>query len=119
MVERNIVELLTRYLQLLISEGVKVDRAILYGSYAKGVAGSESDIDLLLVLPDIQANDDNTAGLAWRLTRRVSTRIEPFLVGQSRFLTDNISPILNVVRREGIEIDFQSESSPPQSNPMA
>ena len=40
------------YLRSLAQEGVHVDRAILYGSYAQGLAHEGSDIDLLLISKD-------------------------------------------------------------------
>ena len=42
--------------------------------------------------------------LVWALTRKVDTRIEPYTIGVKKFLSDDISPLLQIVRREGIEI---------------
>jgi len=38
------------------------------------------------------------------LTTKVDSRIEPFIVGAKRFLIDDYSPLLEIVRQEGIEI---------------
>jgi len=35
---------------------------------------------------------------------RSENHIEPFIVGEKRFLTDDISPIIGIVKQEGIEI---------------
>ena len=57
--------------------------------------------------PDVsqwKKNDDKLIGKTWRLTTKVDSRIEPFIVGTKRFLIDDYSPLLEIVRQEGIEI---------------
>jgi hypothetical protein len=45
----------------------------------------------------------------WALTRQVDARIEPYGIGIRKFLSDDVSPLLYIVKREGIEIpEFQS-----------
>ena len=50
------------------------------------------------------SSDDLAYGLIWRLTRAVDTRIEPFAIGLSRFDSDDISPLLQIVKEEGIPL---------------
>jgi hypothetical protein len=40
----------------------------------------------------------------WLYTTQIDHRIEPIAVGLKKFLTDDVSPILEIVRQEGIEI---------------
>jgi predicted nucleotidyltransferase len=45
-----------RYLQVL-SQEIKIDRAILYGSYARHRYTPDSDIDLAIISPDFNSKD--------------------------------------------------------------
>ncbi len=104
MVNREIIEMLKRYVMLLNAEGFSVRKAYLYGSYAAGTATDESDIDVLIVSDNHDENDDKAIGKAWRLTRRVNTRIEPFVIGLDSFNTEVSSPLIDTVKRYGIQI---------------
>jgi len=93
-----------RYVLLLNAEGISVSRAFLFGSYSIGTANELSDIDVMLVSDRYDENDDAAIGKAWHLTRRISTKIEPFLVGAKKFNTNDASPLISSVKTSGIEI---------------
>jgi predicted nucleotidyltransferase len=80
------------------------DKAFLYGSYARNEENENSDIDLLLVSSKINESDDYQIGKLWALTCKVNSRIEPYLVSSYKFQNDDISPIIQLVKQEGIEI---------------
>jgi len=104
MANQKIVELLKRYVVLLNSEGISVSRAYLFGSYATGTATEQSDIDLMIVSDKYDENDDAAIGKAWRLTRNISTRIEPYLISTKKFYNDSTSPLISTIKANGIEI---------------
>ena len=104
MSQKQVIEILKKYIHILYNEGIPIKKAFLYGSYAKDEASPESDIDVMLVSEIFEKNDDQLIGKTWRLTTKVDSRIEPFIVGTTRFLTDDYSPLLEIVRQEGIEI---------------
>jgi predicted nucleotidyltransferase len=98
---REVIEMLKRYLSVLRSEGIVIEKAFLYGSYLHGAATPDSDIDILIVTEN---ETDNLTGKAWSLTRRVNSKIEPYLVGKARFYGDENSPLIDWVKRSGLEI---------------
>ncbi len=104
MVQKDIIALIQMLLKRLVQEGIPVEKAFLYGSYARGEANEESDIDILLVSELFDDNDDRTVGKTWRISSTIDTRIEPYTVGKKRFLTDRTSPLLQLVKQEGFEI---------------
>lgn len=55
-VRQNIIEKINKFKSELIESGLKIDKFILFGSYAKGNPHEWSDIDLLLVSPDFNNN---------------------------------------------------------------
>ena len=65
-------------------------------------ATKDSDIDLMIVTED--DTDDYLAGKIWNLTRKVNSRIEPFVVGSNRFNSNDNSPLIDLVKRIGLEI---------------
>jgi len=104
MVNREIIEMLKRYVILLNTEGISVNKAFLFGSYSIGKATDQSDIDIMLVSDKFDENDDAAIGKAWRLTRKINTRIEPILISSKKFDNDISSPLINTIKTTGIEI---------------
>ncbi|GDX46414.1 hypothetical protein LBMAG24_17420 [Bacteroidota bacterium] len=77
MAKSEIVEVLKKYIFILRSEGITVDKAYLYGSYLTNTATEDSDIDVLIVTEN---ENDHLTGKIWSLTKRVNSRIEPYLI---------------------------------------
>lgn len=98
------IEVVKEYLRELSANGIEISKAYLYGSQIKGTATEESDIDLLLVSPAFDNDSDKFLSIIWLSKIRTENRIEPLTIGEKRFLTDDSSPIIGVVRQEGIEI---------------
>jgi len=95
----------SEYIRILNDSGLLIDKAFLFGSAARNDWNEESDIDVMLVSKRFDDSSDDLAyGLIWKLTRRVDRRIEPFAVGLSRFDNDEVSPLLQIVKKEGILI---------------
>jgi predicted nucleotidyltransferase len=102
MAKNEVIEILKSFILLLRTEGISVEKAFLYGSYLSNMATNESDIDLLIVTKN--GNDDYLAGKIWKLTTKVNSRIEPFIVGSDRFNSNDNSPLIDLIKRTGLEI---------------
>ena len=102
MAKNEVINLLKAYISLLRSEGISIDKAYLYGSYLTNTATNECDIDLMIVTEN--ENDDYLAGKIWNLTKKINSKIEPFLVGTNRFYSNDNSPLIDLVKRTGFEI---------------
>jgi uncharacterized protein len=70
---------------------------ILFGSYAKGNATSESDIDIAVIVDEIKGDYLNNAILLYKLRRNVDDRIEPVLLEYG----SDPSGFLEEIRRTG------------------
>jgi len=101
MAKREIIEMLKNYIIVLRSEGITIDKAYLYGSYLSNTATEDSDIDIMLVT---ESEDDYLTGKIWSLTRKVNSKIEPYLVGKGRFNNNVDSPFIDLVKKTGFEI---------------
>jgi predicted nucleotidyltransferase len=104
MAKKSVIKIINRYLELLRKNGLKIDKAYLFGSFARGDENHESDIDLMIVSKIFDSENDKAVGLAWKITRQVDSRIEPYLVGLEKFNNDDISPLLQIVKQEGISL---------------
>lgn len=104
MVTTEVIELLKKYISLLNSEGISVYKTFLFGSYSTNSATENSDIDIMIVSDKYDENDDEAAGRIWRLTRKINTKIEPFLIGKNKFSNDDVSPLIQLIKEKGIEL---------------
>ena len=102
--KKAIIILVKQYLNLLSKEGIMIDKAFLYGSYAKDIATAKSDIDLLLVSNNFDDSNDMLVGKIWYLTKKISSKIEPYIISSLRFNSDETSPLIQIVKNEGLEI---------------
>jgi uncharacterized protein len=104
MADPKIIEIIKEYLVELQQKGLNIKKAYLYGSQANGTATDESDIDLMLISPLFDEDTDKYMPAIWLSPKRTDNKIEPVAVGEKRFIEDNISPLIEIVRQEGIEI---------------
>jgi len=104
MAKEEVIELLKKYIILLNAEGISVNKAFLFGSYSNDSASDSSDIDIMIVSDKYDETDDIVIGKIWKLTRKINTKIEPFLIGLNKFRNDNSSPLISMIKTKGIEI---------------
>ena len=82
----------------------RLDRVILFGSYARGEATSDSDIDVLVILEepvDATVELQQTSQLVAELCLEHNVLISRLFLSRSRYETER-SPLLNNIRREGV-----------------
>ena len=107
MVEPAIVGVIQNYLAAVRHAGIRVSRAILYGSYARGDARPDSDVDILVIAPEFDdPYSKNRVDLLWTLRAQTDSRIEPIAVGECQWREDDASVIIEMARREGQEISL-------------
>jgi len=84
----------------------KLSDVILFGSYARQEASSDSDVDILIVLRgyvDPSAEINRTGQFVSQLCLDHNLLISRFFLSQSRYETEN-SPLLRNIRQEGIVV---------------
>ena len=72
---------------------------MLYGSYSKGNANPDSDIDVAVIVPTYGDKKMELSQGLWRDTRSVSFLIEPVLIAE-----DSPSPLYDDVMRTGVAV---------------
>lgn len=105
MVDEAIIALVRRYLAWLPKVGIHPSRAVLFGSFARGENREYSDIDLVVIAPEFDAQRDiELIETMWRATAHADSRIEPIACGEVEWETDGRRPIIEIARREGVVI---------------
>lgn len=110
MAKAEVIELLKKYILILSSNGIAVYKAFLFGSYSTNTATEASDIDVMIFSEKYDDSDDEAVGKIWKLTRLVNTKIEPFLIGKNKFINDENSPLIEQVKRQGIELTLTTQN---------
>jgi predicted nucleotidyltransferase len=102
MVEPAIVRVIQHYLAAVRRSGIRVSQAVLFGSYARGDARLDSDVDILVIAPEFDGPyDKSRIDLLWALRAQTDSRIEPIAVGERQWREDDASAIIEIARREG------------------
>ena len=76
---RDAIAAVRQYKKLVLAH---FDQATIYlfGSYGKGTAHPDSDIDVAVVLPEVKEDFLEASSKLWALTWQVNTLIEPVLI---------------------------------------
>ena len=78
----------------VVRQNFKVKKVILYGSYSRGSARKDSDIDVAVVLSRIDEDFLMAEAKLFRLRREIDTRIEPVLLEESNDKSGFLEEIL-------------------------
>ncbi len=90
---------LVRQYKQSISGMFDTSKVYMFGSYSKGTANNESDIDVAVVIPELKGEWFSIVPKLWSATRSISTLIDPVLLDES-----HPSPLYDDVMRYGIAV---------------
>ena len=103
MVSQPIDLVVRQYLQAAAQAGIHARRAVLFGSHVKGTADEWSDIDLVVIAPELEPPADRRlVDKLWELRATTDSRVEPIPCGEQEWEADRSRPILEIARREGV-----------------
>ncbi len=108
LIPESIARLTEAYL-LEVRKDIFIEKAILFGSFAKGVFDKESDIDLLLVSPSFEEQADKSWTLLLKKRELFYNypgyrSIEVIPMSNHQYYSNTISPLLAEIRKTGLEI---------------
>lgn len=85
--------------------GIHPSMCVVFGSFARGNAGKSSDIDLLVVAPELEPpRSIARVKKLWRAASMSDNRIEPNPCGVKEWQTGDDRPLLEIVKKEGVII---------------
>lgn len=83
MVDESIKTIVRNYLRKARDSGIHAKRAVLFGSYALGKSHEWSDIDLVVIAPELDnLTDHRLVSKLWELRAITDSRIEPIPCGE-------------------------------------
>ena len=99
--QKRAFEIVKKYLAYLKENRYAIQKAYIFGSYAKGNFDENSDIDLAIVLNDL-SNSFTMQIQLMKLSRKFDSRIEPHPLDAESF--DQSNPFASEILATGIEI---------------
>jgi uncharacterized protein len=99
--EKKAHNIVRKYITFLRKNNFNIEKAYIFGSYAKGRFSENSDIDLAVVFKEFSDSFDMQVQLL-KLRRKFDTRIEPHPFRASDFVSSN--PIVNEILNNGLQI---------------
>ncbi len=93
------LELVRRYKRVISPRFEVEPRVMMFGSYSKGYATPDSDIDVAVIVPTYGDRKFEISKLLWRDVDKVSLLIEPVLMAD-----DRQSPLYHDVMRTGVAV---------------
>lgn len=97
--------IIQRYIRNVQKKGIEIERAILYGSYARGNANEFSDIDFALISTDFSGTRFIDRQRIISLRRDIDERLEPMPFLPEDFHEGN--PLAADIMEHGIEIELE------------
>ena len=91
--------LVRRYKEVISPRFAVAPKVMMFGSYSKGYANPDSDIDVAVIVPTYGDRKLEMSKGLWRDVRDVSFLIEPVLMAEDRW-----SPLYDDVMRTGVTV---------------
>ncbi len=104
MVNQEIRDIITKYISVLSAKGIRVERAVLFGSHISGDIHAFSDIDIAIVSPDFGKDRFEEGKMLFQSAWRVDPRIEPIPISSESYENDTWVPLIYEIREKGIEL---------------
>lgn len=105
MAKREIIKIKKALKELLKESNFRIDKIILFGSYAKGKEKRDSDIDIIVVSKDFRNKDifeivNLMKDLHWKLVEKTMEPFDIMYYSDEEWERGN-SLIINAAKREG------------------
>ena len=98
------IRVIKKFVNALKREGITIDRVILYGSYAKGNARFDSDIDVAVISKDFGKDRVEEGMVLFRIAGKIDSRLEPVPFSTKMYEDDTWIPLIYEIREKGEEL---------------
>ncbi len=100
----EVIKVVEKFLRIVKDANIRVERAILFGSYARGNAGEWSDIDIAIVSPDFSGIRFYDSKRLIPFLLKIDTRIELHPFRPEDFTEDN--DFVREIIKNGVEVNI-------------
>jgi len=77
MVRNHVEVIVSEYIKAIKNRNIRVEKAFLFGSYAKGLAVKDSDIDIAIISPDFGQDYVEEAVMLKEISENIDLDISP------------------------------------------
>jgi len=102
-IKKEIIEIASNYKNVLEKAGIPVVHLLLFGSYAKGNARLDSDIDIAVISDSFGKDEIEESGKLQFLKWKLDNRIEPHPVSLKDYKSI-ANPFISEIYKYGIEV---------------
>ncbi|HGE71162.1 TPA: nucleotidyltransferase domain-containing protein [Candidatus Poribacteria bacterium] len=96
------IKLTKKFLKVLQEQGIKVESAYIFGSYAKGKEHKWSDIDIAIISSDFSSDRCEESARLMKLSCKIDSRIEPVPFRPEMFVDED--PLVYEIKKTGYMI---------------
>lgn len=101
---KSIKKIVLKFMKVLEKKGTSIERMIVFGSYARGNATRDSDIDICIVSPEFGKDPIEELQFLLKQRRRVDSRIEPFPVSPQEY-KETATPLIWEIKKFGKDVN--------------
>jgi predicted nucleotidyltransferase len=105
-VDASIINIVKSFLSRLESNGIHIESAFLFGSYARGTENKWSDIDVAIIASNISDDRLDERIRFTKVSSDIDSRIEPVPFKPETFVDED--PLVWEIKKEGIPIEHTS-----------
>ncbi len=102
----QVIRVIKQFVNALKQEGITIDRVILYGSYARGHARPDSDIDVAVISKDFGRDRVEEGMILFRIAGKIDPRLEPVPFSIKMYEKDTWIPLIYEIRQKGKELNM-------------
>ena len=100
----KIKQLVKDYALSLREEGIPVDEVYIFGSFAKGKANKDSDVDVAIISPKFGKDRQKERVLLLRKRNNKALIIEPHPFSKSEFRATGYNPLVAQIKKYSVRI---------------
>ena len=104
MVSQEIREIIQKFVEAVLARGIHVEKTILYGSYAIGMEGKDSDLDVAVISSDFGKDRYQEGTMLMKLAWRIDPRLHPVPFSAESFAHDTWIPLIHEIKTHGVEV---------------
>jgi len=101
-IDHDIINTVQLFIRRLKEDGITIESAYLFGSYAVNRAGRWSDIDVAVVSPDFSSDRFDERLRLMKLSTEIDTRIEPVPFNINDF--QDTDPLVDEIKKRGVRL---------------
>ena len=104
MVTEEIRAIISRFVAALVTNGIRVDKTLVYGSVATNRDTVDSDLDVAVISSDFGHDRYKEGTILNKVAWRIDPRLHPVPISSDSFQNETWIPLVDEIRKHGLEV---------------